>query len=134
MRHQSNYLQSSVVLVQGFILSSLLHSIALNTVRSLQSRPFSQLTLEEKLEVKRLGPDKPHLLTKSGLSSNRFTKTWYSKQSWLTGCSHSGKVYCFPCLLFGDAQREKAWTQSGVNEWKQLSEKVNRHVKFICHV
>ena len=51
MRHQSNYLQSSVVLVQRFILSSLLHSITLNTVRSLQSRPFSQLTLEEKLEV-----------------------------------------------------------------------------------
>ena len=134
MRHQSNYLQSSVVLVQRFILSSLLHSIALNTVRSLQSRPFSQLTLEEKLEVKRLGPDKPQVLTKSGLSSNRFTKTWYSKHSWLTGCSHSGKVYCFPCLPFGDAQREKAWTQSGVNEWKQLSEKVKRHVKFICHV
>ena len=127
-------MQSSVVLVQRFILSSLLHSIALNTVRSLQSRPFSQLTLEEKLEVKRLGPDKPQLLTTSGLSSHRFTKTWYSKHSWRTGCSHSGKVYCFPCLLFGDAQREKAWTQSGVNEWKQLSEKVKRHVKFICHV
>ena len=50
-RHQSNCLQSSVVLMQRFILSSLLHSIAMNTVRS---RPFRQLTLEEKLEVKRL--------------------------------------------------------------------------------
>ena len=123
------------MLVQRFILSSLLHSIPLNTVRSLQSRPFSQLTLEEKLEVKRLGPDKPQLLTKSGLSSHRFTKTWYSKHSWLTGCSHSGKFYCFPCLLFRDAQREKAWTPSGgVNEWKHLLEKVKRHAKFICHV
>ena len=36
----------------------------MNTVRSLQSRPFSQLALEEKLEVKRLGPDRPQLLTK----------------------------------------------------------------------
>ena len=53
--HQSNYLQSSVVLIQRFILSSLLHSIAMNTARNRQSRPFSQLTLEEKLEVKRLG-------------------------------------------------------------------------------
>ena len=60
-RHQSNRLQSSVVLIQRFILPSLLHSIAMNTVRSLQSRPFSQLTLEEKLEVKRLGPDRPQL-------------------------------------------------------------------------
>ena len=133
-RHQSNYMQSSVVLIQRFIRSSVLHSIAMNTVRSLQSRTFSQLTLEEKLEVKRLGPDRPHLLTKSGLSSRRFTKIWHSKQIWPTGCSHSGKVYCFPCLLFGDAQREKAWNQSGVNEWKHLSEKVKRHVKFSCHV
>ena len=115
-RHQLNCLQSSVVLIQRFMLSSLLHSIAMNTVRSLQSCPFSLLTLEEKLEMKRLGPDRPQLLTKSRLSSRRFTKTWYSKHSWLTGCSHSGKVYCFLCLLFGDAQRENAWTQSGVND------------------
>ena len=46
----------------------------MSTVISLQSRPFSHLTLEEKLEVKRLGPDRPQLLTKSGLSSRRFTK------------------------------------------------------------
>ena len=133
-RHQSNRLQSSIVLIQRFILPSLLYSIAMNTVRSLQSRPFSKLTLEEKLEVKRLGPDRPQLLTKSGLSSLRITKTWYSKQRWLTGCSHSGKFYCFPCLLYGDAQRESAWTQSGVNDWKHLAEKVKRHVKVSCHV
>ena len=89
----------------------------MNTVRSLQSHLFSQLCLEEKLEVKRLGPDRPQLLTKSGLFSRRFTKTWYSKHSWLAGCSHSGKFYCFLCLLFGDSQRETAWTQSGVNDW-----------------
>ena len=106
----------------------------MNTVRSLQIRPFNLLTLEEKLEVKRLGPDRPEVLTRSGLSSRRFTKTWYSKHSWLTGCSQSGKVYCFPCLLFGDSQREKAWTQSGVNDWKHLSEKVKRHVKCSSHV
>ena len=58
-------MQSSVVLRQRFILSSILHSIAMNVARSLQSRPFSQLTLEEKLEVKRLGPDRPQLLAKS---------------------------------------------------------------------
>ena len=35
---------------QCSILSSLLHAIAINAVRSLHSRLFSQLTLEEKLE------------------------------------------------------------------------------------
>ena len=95
---------------------------------------FQPVNFGRKVEVKRLGLDRPQLLTKSGLSSHRLTKTWYSKHSWLTGCSHSGKVYCFPCLLFGAAQREKAWTQSGVNEWKHLSEKVKRHVTFSFHV
>ena len=37
-------------------------------------------------------------------------------------------------LLSLYAQREKAWTQSGVNDWKHLSEKVKRHVKYSCHV
>ena len=31
-------------------------------------------------------------------------------------------------------QREKAWTQSGVNDWKHLSVKVKQHVKCSCHV
>ena len=100
--------------------------MAMNTIRS---HPFTQVTLEEKLEVKRLGPDRPQLLTKLGLSSCPFTKTWYSKHSWLTGCSHSEQVYCFPCLLVGDSQREKVWTQSSVNDWKHLSEKVKQYVK-----
>ena len=38
----------------------------MNTARSLQSPSFSQLMVEEKLEVKLLGPDRPQLLTKSG--------------------------------------------------------------------
>ena len=96
-----------VVLIERFILSSLMDTIAMNTVRSHQSRPFSQSTLEEKLEVKRLGPDRPQLMTRRGLSSLHFTTTWYSKNSWLTGSSTSGKVYSFPCLIFGDSKREK---------------------------
>ena len=106
----------------------------MDSVRNLQMRPFYQLSLEEKLEVKRLGPERPDLSTKSASSSRRFTKTWYSRYTWLAGCIQSGKVYCFPCLLFGNSSREKAWTQSGVNDWKHLSDKVKRHVKCSSHV
>ena len=86
---------------------------------------FPQLSQEEKLEVKRLGPGRSESSTKSGSSSRRFTKTWYPKYIWLTGCSQSGKLYCFPCLLIGNSSREKAWNQSGVNDWTYLSVKVN---------
>ena len=102
----------------------------MNTVKNLQTRPFYRLSLEEKLEVKSLGPDRPDvsiLNTTRSTTSRRYTTTWYSKYSWLTGCRDSGKVYCFPCLLFGGALREKAWTDTGVNDWKHLSEKVKRH-------
>ena len=105
----------------------------MNSVQALQNQPFSKRNLEEKLETKRLGPDRPDLLTKTA-SSRRFTRSWYSKYDWLAGCAKSGKVYCFPCLLFGESQREKAWTQSGVNDWKHLSEKAKKHVKCSCHV
>ena len=84
--------------------------------------------------MRRLGPERPDLSTKSGSSSRRFTKTWYSRYTWLAGCIQSGKVYCFPCLLFGNSSREEAWTQSGVNDWKHLSGKVKRHVKCSSHV
>ena len=104
----------------------------MNSVKALKQRPFFQLTLEEKKEVKRLGPDRPGLV--SQLSSRQFSRNWYSKYSWLTGCSGANRVYCFVCILFGESDREKAWTQSGVNDWKHLSEKAKKHIKCSCHV
>ncbi len=104
----------------------------MNSVKALQSQSFSKLTLAEKLEVKNLGPDRPDLLTKS--SSRSFSRNRYPRYDWLTGCSVSGKVYCFPCLLFGGSQQEKSWTQSGISDWKHISEKAKKHAKCSCHV
>ena len=123
-----------------YAFSSALHDDqhrTMNTVKNLQTRPFYRLSLEEKLEVKRFGPDRPDLSilnTTRSATSRRFTTTWYLKYSWLTGCSDSGKVYCFPCLLFGGALREKVWTDTGVNDWEHLSEKVKCHAKCNSHV
>ncbi len=100
-------------------------------MKSLKQRPFPKLNLEEKQEIKRLVPARPELVSQS---SRQFSNNWYSKYSWLTGCSETNRVYCFPCLLFGESHREKAWTQSGVNDWKHLSEKAKKHVKCGCHV
>ena len=54
-----------------------------------------------------------------------FHQNLVAKVHLATGCSQSGKLHCFPCLLFGNSSREKAWNQSGVNDWKHLSVKVN---------
>ena len=78
----------------------------MNSVRNLQLRPFYQPS--ENLEVKRLGPGRSELSTKSGSSSRRFTENWSlahwltgllahwltgSLAHWLTGCSQSGKLF-----------------------------------------
>ena len=68
----------------------------MNSVKTLQNQPFSKRSLEGKLEIKPLGPDRPDLLTKS--SSRRFTRSWYSRYEWLTGCGESGKVDCLASL------------------------------------
>eukprot|EP00795_Rhopilema_esculentum_P017770 gene17770-9443_t len=107
----------------------------MNTVSNIKIRPFSRLTQQEKIEIKRLGPDRPELLrSQSSASSRKFSTSWYTRYEWLTGCSQTQKVYCFPCLLFGESQREKAWTKKGVNDWKHFSEKVKKHVMCGRHV
>ena len=104
----------------------------MNTVKYLRDHPFSQLNGQEKLEVKRLGPDRPELIRSQ--SSRKFSSGWYNKYEWLTGCSESQRVYCFPFLLFGQSQREKSWTQQGVSDWKHFSEKTKRHVQCKRHI
>ena len=57
----------------------LLCFLTMNTVRNLQIRPFHRLSVEEKLEAKRLGPDRPDLssfMTKS-ISIHCFTTRLY---------------------------------------------------------
>ena len=64
----------------------------MNTVERLKERPWSQLSTQEKTEVKRLGPDQPdikHLLT----TARKFSSDWYDKYDWLTGCPVTLKVY-----------------------------------------
>ena len=107
----------------------------MNTVSNLKICPFSQLSQQEKLELKRLGPDRPEFIRSesSSSTSRKFSRSWYTKYEWLTGCSQTQKD-CFPCLLFGESHREKAWTGKGINDWKHFSEKVKKHTACACHV
>ena len=92
----------------------LLELSATNTVSSLKTHPFSRLTQQEKLEVKHLGPDRPELVrSQSSASLRKFSTSWYTKYEWLTVGNQTQKVYSFPCLLFGESQREKMWTDKG---------------------
>ena len=123
-----------VILFPGFIgvkLGLLLRILKMNTVRNLQIRPFHRLSrlspdrpdlssFKTSTSTTRLSPDRPDLSSfKTSTLTRRVTTAWYSRYSWLKGCIDSGKVYCFPCTLFGGELREKARAQLGVNDWKK---------------
>ncbi len=103
----------------------------MNSVKNLRARDPAKIPFAERLEIKQLGPERPDIQSNS---NSRFTSYWYTKHDWITGCSETNKVYCFPCLLFGGEKRQKTWTTIGVSDWKHLSEKVKKHEKCVVHV
>ena len=72
----------------------------MNKVDYLTSVRFSTLPIEQKLEIKRLGPDHPEDFTirqnRNSTNDNKvrtFNKEWFKKKTWLTGSSP--KRRCF---------------------------------------
>ena len=101
----------------------------MNEVDYLVSVRFSTLSIEQKLEIKRLGPHRPDDLTicQAGKDKTRtFNKEWFKRKLWLTGSSSKKALYCFPCLLFGG---ETVWTTTGFSDLKHLSERL-----YILHL
>ncbi|XP_078506844.1 zinc finger MYM-type protein 1-like [Lissotriton helveticus] len=109
----------------------------MNTVQELITRSFHARPLEDKLQIKRLGPDRPDLQLQQvtqdrGKSYNRtFSNTWYTKADWLTGCPSKNKLFCFPCLLFNG---DFPWTREEVTDLKHLSEKIKKHAHTRKHM
>ena len=107
-------------------------SCSRNTVSHIKSTKFSLLSIEERLEIKRIGPDRPDL-NQQQQTGRKFNTDWYTRFEWLTGCEETKRVYCFPCLLFGAASNQKAWS-NGVCDWGHLSEKIKRHDMADSHI
>ena len=78
-----------------------------NTVKYLQSINFSQLTLNEKVEIKAKGRHTPVLaiLQKSTSKIKDYTRQFntniYKKCEWLCGCNTKNALFYFPCLVLG---------------------------------
>uniref|UniRef100_A0A1B6EA54 TTF-type domain-containing protein n=2 Tax=Clastoptera arizonana TaxID=38151 RepID=A0A1B6EA54_9HEMI len=111
---------------------------ALNSVDSLIDVPFELHSLEEKMEIKRLGRPTPELTNflKTGISGNRsfirsFKKDQYNKFSWLCGCPTRTALFCFPCLLFGG---EDKWTKTGFKDLTHFAAGIKKHEFSMVHV
>ena len=109
----------------------------MNSVKSLKERPWLQRTHDERMEIKRLGPDQPDLTeihNRLKLKGRTFQKGWYTRCPWLTGCIDTLRVYCFPCMLFEQHGMQRKWASDGYNDWGHIFEKVQRHGKSEDHI
>lgn len=69
---------------------------AINSVDYILKNKFSRLSEEEKVFIKKEGPQKPPIVCSNskacaggttGRSGRQFSTTWYEKYEWLTGCA-----------------------------------------------
>ena len=97
----------------------LIHTV--NNVNYLLRVQFSTLPLEEKLEIKRLGPHRPDdlILQQPGEKATRTFKTeWYDRKTWLTASTSKRALFCFPFLLFGiGTNADSVRTTDGFKTW-----------------
>ncbi|XP_076763834.1 zinc finger MYM-type protein 1-like [Xylocopa sonorina] len=107
------------------------------TVSELQQLKFTQLSLHEKLTLKRRGRSTPDMLiSQTGISNNKkyirsFNPEWYQRKSWLCGCEIKNALFCFPCLLFGG---DVTWTRDGFRNINKMKEKTEKHEKSKKHI
>lgn len=103
----------------------------MNSITFLKKHPFGNMRLEDKIDIKKLGPPRPDIHNPQ--KGRKFSKDWYEKCEWLAGDALTEKVYCFPCFLFGPAAKQKAWSE-GINDWQHLTEKTKRHEAADSHI
>lgn len=106
----------------------------MNSVDDLISNPFVSRSLEEKLEIKRLGPHQPpnfSISTSDKRQTRNFSADWFSKKPWLTASETKNSLFCFYCILFGG---EATWTNTGFRDMKHLSERIKKHETSSRHL
>ncbi|XP_076046712.1 uncharacterized protein LOC143028461 [Oratosquilla oratoria] len=107
------------------------------SVSELQQLKFSQLSLCEKMTVKKRGRSTPDIqISQPGISNNKkyirsFNSDWYQRKSWLCGCEVKNALFCFPCLLLGG---EVTWTKDGFRNINKMKEKTEKHEKSKKHI
>ena len=107
------------------------------SVEELRKVKFSQLSLHEKIEIKKKGPSTPDIfINKTGISNKKtynrsFNWESYDKIKWLCGCDIENALFCFPCLFFGG---DSTWTQTGFTSINKIKEKCEKHQNSRIHM
>ncbi|XP_072042789.1 zinc finger MYM-type protein 1-like [Amphiura filiformis] len=106
----------------------------MNSVDYLLENRFSAHSLQEKIEIKRLGPHRPDNVVVEGKANQnrKFSNSWYDKAPWLTASTTKKALFCFPCLLLGNG--DNAWRKTGYTDLIHLSRSIKAHEKNAAHL
>ena len=108
----------------------------MNHVDELLNNPFYKLTIEDKLEIKRLGPHQPSTFVLSKQCGNRkrsFCSRWSQQFDWLTVSIAKEQLFCFYCLLFG-GDSDLTWSKTGFTDLQHFVARAKRHESTTGHL
>lgn len=63
-----------------------------------------------------------------------FKNDIYKTNDWICGCSETNRLYCFPCLLFGQKSYDATWVKNGINDLIHLTSKIKTHEKSMTYI
>lgn len=92
-----------------------------NCLQRLKTIPFSTRTFEDKQAIIAAGRPTPplNIVQQKKNCSRYFNIKFYDNHTWLTGCLHINKMFCWPCLLF--SKENNVWTNIGYADLNNLS-------------
>ena len=94
----------------------------------IKNNKFSQLSFSEKIQIVSKGrcvPELQQLNQQKGNVTRKFHVQSYETYDWLTGCVHTIKLYCFPCILFSNSST--VWTDSGYSDLNNFYSAAKKH-------
>lgn len=110
----------------------------MNSISNLLDNPFSARSIQEKIEIKRLGRPTPNLenftqIVKTGKREfkRKFKIDIYDKCSWLCGCQTRNALFCFQCVLFNG---EDTWSKIGFKDLNHLVLRTKKHEASQAHI
>ena len=87
-------------------------------------------------------PQKAFPKSKHGSHFRSFNDSWYHAKvgketvhrNWISYSPSKDTVFCHFCMFFGKGNKEKAFTRTGLSNWKDAHEKFGKHEKSQCHI
>ncbi|XP_077300675.1 zinc finger MYM-type protein 1-like [Arctopsyche grandis] len=103
-------------------------------IENVLKRRFASLPFNEKEIIVKSPKPTPilNIQSKTKTFKRYFNTETYEKISWICGCAHLTKLFCWPCILF--SQEVNVWSKFGFSDLNNLSKSRKRHECSQAHI